>query len=617
MCINTNNGVVEVRSTWGALCKASAFENGVSKQVEFSVFGLEVSGNNGNIVNVNPSSGEKSAFDFQINVKDTTGNFFITNILGVAPIPVTVVDIPTNTSSMVCDNVLNITQQVRCTLTPRDIYGLQIYAEAKIFSMTGIDIGLYPQSGTISWSALMPSVGNEFIVLGTFPYSSVFGATNGVTSQVEKIAALDFPDGTTIMSCVPPVVQAVDAPRCTINARKNNVPIVTSYTSFTISGSNKGSTFQKVRPDGSSFIDLGSLFSFDFVVGSTMNTEEYANTGIFAISNNISNVDAMITVIADPDTTSKMMCSSSQVVAGGQLRCVTFPQLQGQSIYAQTSIWVLNVEDKIGQQGSDLGTFSTITPSPAGYFFNWTLTANAIIKNQTFPFDITLNDGRSPIYEVRMVAPELPDSTSQMTCDPLTLVLGEVTMCTISVMKMNESVVSAANSFSVSDSNNGGTFSPLQPLAGKVLTFSYTPASKGSIPISNGLTPSPVLLFVSQATPTTGAPTAGAPSAPSAAVPSATPSVSLAPSAPSTPTVKVPTVSVPTSVKPPSNAPTPVQVPEDQGGLGAGVIILIVIAVLLMAAGGFFLYRRHQRGKVSHSEVEADDVGGYSAPHQI
>jgi hypothetical protein len=665
----TNGGIVNVRSTWGALCKAAAFDQGIAKAVEFSVFGLDVSGFNGNIINVNPPSGERSIFDFQVSVKDTTGMFQITNVLGVAPIPIIVVDVPTNMSTMVCDSILNVSTQVKCTLTPRDISGSQIWSEAKIYSMAGVDIGT-PRGGRISWQPLSPTVGSSFEVLGTFPYSGVFGVNNGVPGPLANVAAVDQPDGTTTMTCVPAVVAVTDSPRCNIVARRGGVPIVTSYTAFSLSGVNKGTIFGRVRPEGSMFIDLGTSFGFDLIVGDKA-IEPFANTGVFPLSNGVSAQDFMMTVVADPDTTSSLTCESQQVVAGGSIECSSLPKLQGIPIWSLTSIWVLSVEDKLGQQGSLLGSFSSITPVTAGSFFNWSLTANAIISNQTFPFDITLNDGRSPIFVIKMVAPELPDESSNMTCTPLSLAVGETTVCTIFANKMGMPVVAAKNAFSLTDAANGGQFSPITPLAGKIFSFSYMPTSQGTIALSNGRTVDPVTLTVSPAIPTnmptpfpTTSPSTQPPSvslAPTAAdtptavtitpttavSPTAAPTEAVAPSSPTaptsptvqapsaaqTPTAKAPSAVTPTSaqvpsaptsptaptVKAPSNPPTntaQVTTGGEEGGLGAGGIVVIVLAVLLLGAGGWLLYRRQRKHhKVNQFDrVEHDEMMTYEPP---
>jgi len=494
---NMPNGIVNVRSTWGAVCKAAAREAGVSKVTDFSVFGIDVSGSNGNVINVNPASGTKDSFDFQISVKDATGLFEITNTLGVAPIQITVVDIPTNMTEMKCDSVLNVTSQVNCTLTPRDLTGAQIWAESKIFFMSGVDIGL-ATGGNIVWQSVTPAVGNYFTVLGTMPYSSVFGITNGVTSQLAQTAALDVPDNTTTMVCVPDVAVPEISPRCTITAKKAGFPIFTSYSAFTAGGVNRNAAFGAVRPVGSSFVDLGNVFSFDIVIGTSIQSEPFANTGVFPVSNGVSS-DFLLTVVADPDSTARLTCESNQVVAGGPLHCTSTPRLQGTQIWSETALWVLSAVDILGQTGSTLGSFSSIIPLKSGPYeqlrhesnplvhlkdflvgnlFNWTFTPNAVVPNQTFPFDVTLNDGRSPIFVVKVVAPQLPDATSNMSCTPTTLPLGNSTTCTIYANRNGVAAVAAGNAFTRTDGGNGGTFSPLTPTAGKVFTFTYTPSVK-------------------------------------------------------------------------------------------------------------------------------------------
>lgn len=572
--------VVSINSILGVQCTVQGMAAGSPVSVPFTDFGFAVSESNGGTTNMNPPNGSATMFSFQIQVLGKTGPFSLNNAVGAPVINFTVITSPGPLTELKCPSRQRVNETCNCTVIPRDATGAAVWVEASKFSFSGLD----KNNRAMVWGPPSSALGNNFLIQATFPVSSVFTVTNGFSLPV-LVAALDDPDTTSVVTCVPDVVPVSTITVCSLEPRKNSKSVTVLQSMFQLQGLNFGTVYSAITPEDQQVAGLGSRFTVTATVGPSNQAKPNANTGIFNFTDAVA-LPVPVTIIVDPDQTSVLTCSSNEVVAGGVLSCISTPRLVGVNVYCQTSLWQLSVDDKAGGSGDAVAKFSAISPATAGNSFHWTVTPNVnLLGTGVASAEIIINDGKSPQFVINVTAPITPDSTSMISCSSIVVRPAQPVQCNIFPKAGNVAVASRASAFNMSDAK-GGAFSMIIPQAGKILNFTYTPkaTTSGTVTLTNGVG-SKLVITVSGTAPTTAVPTS--------------------PTSPTTPTT--------------TRAPTPVaRKPEEEGsggGIGAGGIVGILLTLMVLGGGvGFFLYKRK---KAAANKVMPLEANNYAPPTLI
>jgi len=341
----------------------------------------------------------------------------LTNTINATMINFTVITIPSPLTEFSCPSRQRVNETCNCTLTPRDATGAAVWVEASKFSFSGLD----KTNRAMVWGLPSAELGNSFHIQATFPVSSVFTVTNGFSLPI-LVAALDDPDSTSVITCVPNVVPVSTITVCSMEPRRNSQSVTVLQSVFQLQGLNDGTVYSGITPEDQQLAGLGSRFTVTATVGPSNQAKANANTGVFNFSSDAVSKPFPITVIVDPDQTSTLTCEANQVVAGGNLKCTSTPKLVGANVYCQTSLWQLSVEDKVGGSGDAVAKFSAISPANAGNSFTWTVTPNVnLLGAGVTSAEIIVNDGKSPQFVVNVTAPITPDATTAMGCSLTTV----------------------------------------------------------------------------------------------------------------------------------------------------------------------------------------------------
>lgn len=580
-----NPVLVQVRTTVPNSFEITAKKAGVTDATAlFSDFGISMSGMNGEITNVNPSSGPASYFTFTVKIFDTTGPFILNNTLGIKPLDMIVWDEPDANSAMQCDTVLDVSQQIKCTIEPRNVYNQKIWSIASRFKMSADSIGSVPSS--INWTSPLPAVGNSFTVLGNINSSNIFIVKNGRSTGEIQVAALDDPDGTSTIVCDSFPIPVTTSAGCKISAKKKGIAIVANASEFSMSGINAGGTYSSIEVEAVSpfkALGLGSVFSVKVTAGPFQQATSLGNTGVFNVAIGLNAPPAPLTIIVEPDETSTLACSSDQTAPGNTLRCNCTAKKIDTNVLSLAGVFQWTAKDS---SGLDAGAFTLPLDKPTTSFG----VALAVRQDLTTPNRIFIENGKTAKgVEAAAVATTTPDATSNLMCPTKTLA-GKASMtCSITVRAGNLPVFAKGSAFTLTDSPVGGTFGDLSDFAAQTFTFQYTAsATPGSVSLSDGISRDPFILTVTQ------------PVAPTPAV---------------TPPSILPRVPTP---KPGPAGPTPEAPTEAEAGnsntLGATIA---VITGLLCLVVGYLLWRRFQkRSKVDEymSSLQQENAGDYVAP---
>jgi predicted outer membrane repeat protein len=430
---------------------------------------------------LNPTSSDVGTYSFQIKGTNKY-NYFATRNFSVE---VRQTEVPDSTSVLQCETLEVDTSYSSVVSTPNIYVGNSAMPSiwCRIFAKKGgatiyTTADQFTASITSGAGAVQPAISaagdyaTEFRIRFD-PAASGGPATisDGVSSNTQTVVVYAMPDYTSSISCDSPTVITNQNVECTVTTRINYVKCFTRYTGGALGGGGVG------------YINFNNfVLAPATITNPTANTTAYAVTAPgseFPIVINVGTVlgtvnvlvgtsPYVLTVVDTPDTTSRITCYPTYLVAGAESSCAILPRKSHVSIYSKSTHFT------IGQLPNVLGSISEIDP-PFGTMLNFTLTANTTLDTTSLQLKV---DGNAVPVLVPITVSAAPDSTSVMSCGSGNVRIGNSIICEITAKKASAALPVVNTAFTLSAlPSSGHTLGHLRPyrdLNSGVLAQSYT-----------------------------------------------------------------------------------------------------------------------------------------------